>query len=441
MALANAARASSGSRRPRPGRSRRSRSPRRPSLRALGVGAQPARPADRRRLRALRRGVAQRRLHRGLARAGRRPARPLARRRRARRARCSPRILALADERGEAMSYAWLRLNLCELELKAGEWDARRAAARRVGRVRRPARCSSRRRTGAAARCSRPGAGWPTRPRSGRAPALEEAQALRLRLAGARVAARARDRRAARRTTRRERPSTCGAVWEHTAREGIDEPGAFPVAPDLVEALAELGELAEAQAVTDRLRDLAERQEHPWGLATAQRCARRGPARAAATTRRRPRRSRRRPPRTRRSACGPTPRARGSRLGRAQRRHRRWGGARASLEAAAAAFDALGSPGWAERARAELARVGARRPAAERRADAGRAPRRRAGRRGPREQGDRAGRCSSRSAPSRRTSRTPTPSSACARGRAHRARRSPQHRGHRPSGRGRRASR
>jgi len=32
--------------------------------------------------------------------------------------------LALADERGEAMSYAWLRLNLCELELKAGEWDA-----------------------------------------------------------------------------------------------------------------------------------------------------------------------------------------------------------------------------------------------------------------------------------------------------------------------------
>ena len=35
----------------------------------------------------------------------------------------------------------------------------------------------------------------------------------------------------------------------------------------------ELGELGEAQAVTDRLRDLAEEQEHPWGLAAAKRCA------------------------------------------------------------------------------------------------------------------------------------------------------------------------
>ena len=33
-----------------------------------------------------------------------------------------------------------------------------------------------------------------------------------------------------------------------------------------------------------------------------------------------------------------------------------------SLERAAAAFDALDSPGWAEEARSELARVGARRP-------------------------------------------------------------------------------
>ena len=57
-------------------------------------------------------------------------------------------------------------------------------------------------------------------------------------------------------------------------------------------------------------------------------------------------------------------RARGrcSRLGRAQRRLRKWGAARGSLEQAAAAFDELGSPGWADEARSELARVGARRP-------------------------------------------------------------------------------
>ena len=49
-------------------------------------------------------------------------------------------------------------------------------------------------------------------------------------------------------------------------------------------------------------------------------------------------------------------------LGRAQRRHRKWGAARRSLETAQAVFGDLGSPGWIEETRAELARVGARRP-------------------------------------------------------------------------------
>ena len=62
-------------------------------------------------------------------------------------------------------------------------------------------------------------------------------------------------------------------VWAHTVCEGIDEPGAFPVAGDLVEALVELGEQSEALAVTERLSELSERQQHPWGLATAKRCS------------------------------------------------------------------------------------------------------------------------------------------------------------------------
>jgi len=49
-------------------------------------------------------------------------------------------------------------------------------------------------------------------------------------------------------------------------------------------------------------------------------------------------------------------------LGRAARRFKQWGIARAALEAAATGFDEIGSPGWADQTRSELTRVGARRP-------------------------------------------------------------------------------
>ena len=44
--------------------------------------------------------------------------------------------------------------------------------------------------------------------------------------------------------------ATLGQVWEHTLREGVADPGAFPVAGDLVEALLWLGRTADAGAVT-----------------------------------------------------------------------------------------------------------------------------------------------------------------------------------------------
>ena len=65
---------------------------------------------------------------------------------------------------------------------------------------------------------------------------------------------------------------TLRPVWEHTGREGVDDPGVFPVAPELVEALVELGEPGEALEVTARLQRLSDEQQHPWGLATARRC-------------------------------------------------------------------------------------------------------------------------------------------------------------------------
>jgi len=151
------------------------------------------------------------------------------------------------------------------------------------------------------------------------------------------------------------------AVWEHAERAGVEEPGVFPVAPDLVEGLVELGELAEARQVTRRLRKLSMQQEHPWGLATAKRCdgiveLATGYADEAVGA-------------LEQASAGYD--ALGLRfdaarsllgLGRAQRRHRKWGAARRSLETAQAVFGDLGSPGWIEQTRAELARVGARRP-------------------------------------------------------------------------------
>jgi DNA-binding NarL/FixJ family response regulator len=52
-------------------------------------------------------------------------------------------------------------------------------------------------------------------------------------------------------------------------------------------------------------------------------------------------------------------------LGRAQRRFKKWGAARETLEEAQDAFDAMGSPGWVDATRSELERVGARKPAPE----------------------------------------------------------------------------
>lgn len=150
-------------------------------------------------------------------------------------------------------------------------------------------------------------------------------------------------------------------IWEHTVREGIEEPGIWPMAPDLVEALVGIGELDEALAVTERLERLAVAQEHPWGLASAKRCramvALSSSFDDGATA-------------LLQEAADEYGR-RGLRfdqarslffLGRVQRRHRKWAAARRSLAEAASLFESLGAEGWAEQARAELDRTGARRP-------------------------------------------------------------------------------
>ena len=154
-----------------------------------------------------------------------------------------------------------------------------------------------------------------------------------------------------------------GAVWEHTQREGVGDPGAFPAAPDLIEALAETEQYDAARDVVDVLSAAATDQDHPWARASAQRGAALVDIRGDAYT----------------EAAGAALEAAATAyrdlglafdeartllvLGRAQRRAKKWGAARDVLERALAAFEAMGSPGWADDVRAELERAGARRSA------------------------------------------------------------------------------
>lgn len=156
--------------------------------------------------------------------------------------------------------------------------------------------------------------------------------------------------------------SLLGPVWEHTVREHVTEPGAFPVAGDLVEALVRCGRHDPARAVAERLALLAARQEHPWAGATARRCsamlhlAAGLPGEAAEDL-----------------ADAAAGYARlGLRfehartllaLGPLQRGLRRRAAARESLTGAQAEFDALGCTGWSARAAAELAKISGRKAA------------------------------------------------------------------------------
>jgi DNA-binding CsgD family transcriptional regulator len=268
------------------------------------------------------------------------------------------RFLTLADARGEEVSYALQRLNLCDLELRAGEWDAAERLLEEWKSADRQLLITatydrSRALLAAGRGFPEEAERWATSSLAGSEPYGYRWQVLEaFRARGIAALLAAEPARAA---------DSLGAVWEHMRSEGVDEPGAFPVAPELVEALVELGKLDDAQQVTERLRKLSEEQAHPWGLASAKRCA--ALIRLASG-------SFDETAATHLADAADTYGALGLRfdraramlaLGRAQRRLKKWGGARSSLEQAAAAFDGMGSPGWAEHARAELARVGGRR--------------------------------------------------------------------------------
>ena len=272
------------------------------------------------------------------------------------------RLQQQADVRGEPSSYALVRLHICELEIRVGDWVA---AGRLLDDWAATAddellvwpmyeRCRALVHAGT-------GASDEARRWAGEALGRADATGVRWDQLEAQRALGLADLLDGQPQAAADRLRT---VWEHTVRSGVGDPGAFPVAPDLVEALAWVGAHDEARDVTERLTELGDQLDHPWARVSGRRCAAAialaeagydeqagallGDA-AAEYSRLGLRFDRAR------TLLG---------LGIAQRRAKKWGLGRDTLEDAVGAFDELGSSGWARVARDELARVGARRPAA-----------------------------------------------------------------------------
>jgi DNA-binding CsgD family transcriptional regulator len=269
-------------------------------------------------------------------------------------------LLTRADERGESRSGSVFIVQLCEVELRAGDtseaarvleewdqWTAMEPDAWVLGNRLQAILAALR--------------GEPARALEFAAQVLEPADSSTPQWDGL-EAARATGIAALLEREPERASTTLGTIWEHTLRAGVDEPGAFPVAGDLVEALVELGRPEAANEVIQRLGRLASEQQHPWGLATLKRstgavrlaegyddAAAAQIAQASANY----------------AALGlgfESARAQ-LYLGRIQRRAKKRAAARHSLEQARSVFERLGCTGWAQATSAELDRISGRRAA------------------------------------------------------------------------------
>jgi DNA-binding CsgD family transcriptional regulator len=155
-----------------------------------------------------------------------------------------------------------------------------------------------------------------------------------------------------------------GPLAARLAASGWREPSIYGELPNAIEALVELGELDKARRLLGDLQDRVGRIESPWGEASAGRCeglilAAEGDVEGAlaalegalAVHERLPQ-----PFDLARTLLA---------LGATERRARKRRAARETLDRALAIFDELGAVLWAQKARAELARIGGRAPAGD----------------------------------------------------------------------------
>ena len=140
---------------------------------------------------------------------------------------------------------------------------------------------------------------------------------------------------------------------------GVEEPAYFRIVPDEIEALVALGSLDEADALLAPFEKKGKQLDRAWAVATAARCrallsAARGDLPAALSAA---------DEAVREHARLPLPFELGRTLlvkGAVQRRAKRKREARETLEQALDTFERLGAPLWADKATAELARIGGR---------------------------------------------------------------------------------
>ena len=151
-----------------------------------------------------------------------------------------------------------------------------------------------------------------------------------------------------------------GPLPECEQRLGLGEPAAFCIGPDLAEALVLAGDLEAAREVQEELEARGRALGRTWAVATALRC--RGLIAAVEGRSDDALADLQQAVKLHAEVPQPFDRARTLLvLGTAQRRAKQRAEARASLEAALAVFEVLGAALWAERARAEIARLGGRR--------------------------------------------------------------------------------
>jgi DNA-binding CsgD family transcriptional regulator len=151
-------------------------------------------------------------------------------------------------------------------------------------------------------------------------------------------------------------------AWQIGESIGLAEPGQWRFHPDLLEALAGLGELDRATELLARFEERASVTGRVWALATAARChalllAADGDQDGALAAAERA---------VAQHEQVPMPFELARTLltqGQIRRRAKQKRAARAALQQALEIFDRLGAPLWASRARAELARIGLRPPA------------------------------------------------------------------------------